>query len=315
MGPNPLGPGVGEGHPGRPGAACGVAAGAVVHVTGPGSVGVHKGDAEVAVLKGGDLSGPGADVFASRWLPESFAPAKAALLGLHDEARERARAEGGAPWAPLDPDLDRLVAQHALRRVVAMMRAARHGGTLVFVPPEVAGGILGEEPHLSFRHPLAEGEPRHRFRTLIVGIMNRLAQVHGEGEGSGHAGAVGWEKYEESTDRGIAALDEAVFELARLLAALSAVDGAVVMTKHLEVLGFGAEISGALPPVRTVERALDPEGERTERETTDGVGTRHRSAYRLCGALPGAVAVVVSQDGGARFVTGREGAVTYWDYA
>jgi DNA integrity scanning protein DisA with diadenylate cyclase activity len=46
----------------------------------------------------------------------------------------------------------------------------------------------------------------------------------------------------------------------------------------------------------------------------DAVGTRHRSAYRLCAAVPGAVALVVSQDGGVRFVTRRGDAVTYWDH-
>ena len=195
------------------------------------------------------------------------------------------------------------------------MRAVRHGGTLVFVPPGLEGELSGENPYVSFRHPFAEEEPRRRFRTLIVGVMNRLAQTHGKGEEGSYPRAVGWREYEGSRDEGIAELDEAVFEVAQLIAALSAVDGAVVMTKRFEILGFGAEISGALPPARTVERALDPEGERTERETTDGVGTRHRSAYRLCGALPGSVAVVVSQDGGARFVTRKEGAITYWNHA
>jgi hypothetical protein len=43
------------------------------------------------------------------------------------------------------------------------------------------------------------------------------------------------------------------------------------------------------------------------------VGSRHRSAYRLAGALPGSVAVVISQDGGVRFVCQRGGRVTYWE--
>lgn len=286
----------------------------VVHVTGPGRVVLAKGDAPVAELRGGTLSGPRADVFDSRWLPASFAPVKAEIVELHDEARRRAAASG-EPWAPLDPDLIRHVGQHTIRRVIAVMRAARHGGTVVFVPPELTEELSGENPYVSFRHPFLGEEPRRRFRTLIVGAMNRLAEVHGRGgEGSYHR-VVGWEDYEGSRDEGLAELDEAVFEVAHLIAALSAVDGAVIMTKRFEVLGFGAEISGALPAARTVARALDPEGGKVEQESTDGVGTRHRSAYRLCGALPGAVAVVVSQDGGVRFVTLRGDAVTYWDQA
>ena len=286
----------------------------VVHVTGPGRVGVSKGDREIAELRGGDLSGSRADVFASRWLPASFAAVRAELVELHDEARKEAAA-AGEPWAPLDPDLIRHVGQHTVRRVIAVMRAARHGGTIVFVPPELADELSGENPYVYFRHPFAEEEPSRRFRTLMVGVMNRLARTHGKGGEGSYPRMVGWKDYEESRDEGIAELDEAIFEVAHLIAGLGAVDGAVVMTKRFEILGFGAEISGALPPARIVARALDPEGERVERESTDGVGTRHRSAYRLCGALPGVVAVVVSQDGGVRFVTRKGESITYWNHA
>jgi DNA integrity scanning protein DisA with diadenylate cyclase activity len=43
------------------------------------------------------------------------------------------------------------------------------------------------------------------------------------------------------------------------------------------------------------------------------MGARHRSAYRLAGALPGSVTVVISQDGGVRFVCQKGGRVTYWE--
>ncbi|WP_166395089.1 hypothetical protein [Rubrobacter marinus] len=162
-----------------------------MHVTGPGRVVVSRGDRAVAELRGGKLSGPRADVFASRWLPASFAPVRAELVELHDEARRRAAA-AGEPWAPLDPDLIRLVGQHTIRRVIAVMRAVHHGGTLVFVPPELTDELSGENSYFAFRHPFAEDEPRRRFRTLIVGVMNRLAQVHGKGEEGSYPRAVGW---------------------------------------------------------------------------------------------------------------------------
>jgi DNA integrity scanning protein DisA with diadenylate cyclase activity len=40
---------------------------------------------------------------------------------------------------------------------------------------------------------------------------------------------------------------------------------------------------------------------------------RHRSAYRLAGALPGSLAIVVSQDGGVRIVRKKGGRVTFWE--
>ena len=50
------------------------------------------------------------------------------------------------------------------------------------------------------------------------------------------------------------------------------------MTKHFEILGFGAEILGNHDHVLTVAKALDAEGEDTELERREDVGTRHRSA-------------------------------------
>ena len=283
----------------------------VIHVRGPGMVEVYQGDEPVADLDGGSLSASSMDVFASRWLPEHFAPVRAELMALHREARRRAR----EPWAPLDEDLTRVIGQHTVRRVISVLRESHHGGTVVFIPPELTHEFSGENRYVAFKHAFADGEPRRRFRTTIVGVMNRLAQIHGKGDAPSYPRAVGWTEYQQTNDERIAELDEAIFELAHLIAALASVDGAVVMSKRFELLGFGGEISGALPAAVAVRRALDLEGERKVRESTDGVGTRHRSVYRLCNALPGAVAVVVSQDGNVRLVRRADADLTYWDHA
>jgi hypothetical protein len=107
--------------------------------------------------------------------------------------------------------------------------------------------------------------------------------------------------------------DAALFEAAHLVADLTHVDGAVVMTTGLDVLGFGGEIAGDLPEISRVMRARDLEGMEREWVRTDRVGTRHRSAYRLCHVLRDALAVVVSQDGGLRFIRWHKDAVTYWE--
>jgi hypothetical protein len=47
---------------------------------------------------------------------------------------------------------------------------------------------------------------------------------------------VGWQEYVNSRSEEIALLDEAIFDLAHFIAALSAIDGAVVMTKRQDLL-------------------------------------------------------------------------------
>ena len=96
-------------------------------------------------------------------------------------------------------------------------------------------------------------------------ILNRLAQLYGTVD-QHEPRAVGWREFEATTDDEIETLDEALFETAHLIAGLAAADGAVVMSKHNELLGFGGMISGRLPDVERVWRALDLEGEEVAEE-------------------------------------------------
>ena len=86
-----------------------------------------------------------------------------------------------------------------------------------------------------------------------------------------------------------------------------------MLTDRLEVIGFGGEIGGNLPEIVRVCACRGFGGHRRDWVRTDREGTRHRSAYRLCHAVHDVLAIVVSQDGGARFVRWHEDGVTYWD--
>ena len=205
-----------------------------------------------------------------------------------------------------------------MKRVISVLRDARHGGTVLFIPLENAGEPSREHPYehpyIDLRYPFADSRARLlSFPDLIVDILNRLAQLYSTADHRQEPAVVGWEEFEATTDAQIETLDEALFETAHLIAGLAAADGAVVMSKQNELLGFGGMISGRLPAVNSVGKALDLEGEKVTEEETANVGARHRSAYRLAGALPGSVAVVISQDGGVRWVCQKGGRVTYWE--
>lgn len=283
----------------------------VLHVSGPGRVEFRRGSRYVAKLEGGELYGRPVDVFTSKWLIESFAPVRAEVAELH----AKSRGESEESWAPLDPDLTRMIGQHVVRRMISVLRDVRHGGTLLFIPAERTDDFTHDNAFITYKHRFEDEEPRRRYRSLILAITNRLVEVHGKGGRSSYPRAVGWHEYQMSNDPKISRLDEAIFELANLIAALAAVDGAVVLSKRYELLGFGAEISFELDRVSTVRRALDNEGRSTVEEAVDGVGTRHRSAYRAVAAIPDSLAVVVSQDGSARFITEGPDGITYWNQA
>jgi hypothetical protein len=119
--------------------------------------------------------------------------------------------------------------------------------------------------------------------------------------------------YRNAQSQRLQELEACLTELAHATAALADVDGAIVLSTRFETIGFGAEIVGDLWDVPNVGRALSLEADQFEMERTDAVGTRHRSMYRLCARVPDALGIVVSQDGGIRFVKQVDGRVMYWD--
>jgi hypothetical protein len=85
----------------------------------------------------------------------------------------------------------------------------------------------------------------------------------------------------------------------RAIAALSRVDGAIVMTRDLRVLGFGAKIAVRtnVPPNVCLFRP-EPGSQRVVISPLEEVGgTRHQSAARFVDAHRESVVLVVSQDG------------------
>ncbi len=277
----------------------------VVHAASPGEIIVSFGAHTIARLSAGELGAPMMDVFRAPWLPAMFATSRSEIQSLHERAREAAT----EPWAPIDIRVVSRVGQNFLRRIIATIRAGRHGGGLVFLPPSAVDDF-GVPDLLDIKYRFADDEPRRRFRTIILEILRELARLGA----SVSTHMADYDLYELTESPIIAGLDEAIFELAHLIAALSDVDGMVVMTQRFEVLGFGAVVSGRLPEVPEVQQALDLEGSDVVPESTHTVGTRHRAAYRLASAIPNALAVVVSQDANARFVRATEGGrVTYWD--
>jgi hypothetical protein len=281
----------------------------VVRVLGPGRLAVGRGPSTLAELRAGIVGGPGLDVFTSKWLPASFTAARAELAAIHAGARARGEA-AGERWAALANDAIRMISQAMVRRFLAAMVAAHHGGTVLFLPTENPESIVGAGGPLRLRYAFRDTEARRRYRRLIRTLMIDVALA------GGRAGAevVDASMYASLEDKELSAVQDAIFEMSQLIAALTEVDGAVVMTKRFELLGFGAEITGDLPSVQHVARALDLEADDTVLEPLVADGTRHRSTYRLCSRVPEAVGIVVSQDGGVRFVATHKGHVTFWDH-
>ena len=274
-----------------------------IAVTGPGRVLVEAGPVVIAELTNGTLVGERLDVFSASWMEQIVSEFGAAA----EATRGRPGANDRAPV--LSRAFGSTLARQVLRRILAGIRAARHGGMLLVVPTKRVSRLLGENGSIRIKYRFAAEEPRHRLATLSTRIVGELVNI----AASGTQLPIGWAEYVLSEAPRIKELDTALFEVANFVADLAQLDGAVVVTDELDILGFGSEIAGTLPELSRVARALDLEGHARAWVRTDRVGTRHRAAYRLCHVWPDVLAVVVSQDGGMQFVRWHGDAVTYWD--
>ena len=279
----------------------------VVRVVGPGRMSIAVGDVTLGELRGGQVEARAFDIFQAEWLSARFRPLHAELMARHEETIRQ------LPATPLDPSVTRTISQQLVKRLIATIRDSHHGGTIVFVPHDRAKAILDEGRVLQVKYEFADGEPRRRYRALMLSAMRELAL--GSAETQPRSARAGWATYQHSTRPSLANIDEAFLEMSQLLAALGDVDGAVVVTDRFEVLGFGGElVDRSSAEVTSVRRALDLEAVEYVTAPIDRFGTRHRSAYRLCAHEPGAAAIVVSQDGGVQFVACHKGVPTYWEY-
>jgi hypothetical protein len=272
----------------------------IVHVTGPGQLAVRCAGELVGALERGLVVDAMMDVFDSEWLPALFTREREQIR------REHAARQAETPSPTLvEHSLVGRVGQQMLRRSIQLVRGARHGGMILVV--DVAPGTDAAGPGgLRLKYRFDQDEPSHRYRTLLFQILERVAA------GTSKA-TVEWSDFALDASTDLERLEQAVFELSRVIANLTATDGAVVLDKRLGLLGFGAEVSAELPAPLRVWRALDTEGRERIPDDIENVGTRHRAAYRFVQNHPAGIALVISHDGGVSFVANREKEIVFWE--
>jgi hypothetical protein len=170
-----------------------------------------------------------------------------------------------------------------------MVLEDRHGGTLLVVPDASGPWLDSLTP---FTHQFLQ--PDTSVRDSIVAAQ-RQEVSHAETLAKLHARNVS----ENVQSAVLQALSQVSWHhpdgVLRPTARLAAVDGAVVLTADLDVLGFGAMISvGSIPDVYLVRPGAE---EKKRIPIVEVGGARHQSAVRFVGQNRQAVSLVISHDG------------------
>ncbi len=99
------------------------------------------------------------------------------------------------------------------------------------------------------------------------------------------------------------------------LARFTAVDGAILMTRKFELLGFGTVIQLPQRAEYNVRRCLDRHASQAENIVIETYGTRHRSAFEFCYRCAPSVAIISSQDGSLKTAMRVGEDVCFWENA
>ena len=196
-----------------------------------------------------------------------------------------------------------------LTNIVNLTRERGHGGSFIIFSNDISANDQRLEDRVTIKYPLnspdiwkeliKEAEANwHYFRLLFPKRKSKK-----------------WESLTDSADASIKDLQsmiswentqknsqEKIAEFEQFVSSLSGVDGAVVLTNRLKVLGFGAEITATSPSLKVVRIADTPDAKTYSEKQIDSYGTRHRSALRLCSSFENLICIVISQDGSIRAV-------------
>lgn len=173
----------------------------------------------------------------------------------------------------------------------------QHGGTLLFLPDAEMRGLEGGYPvDATSRARVDLRDAARRYRTACLEYskeIQRISDAEGRQERVHSHDAFRLRGRATEVLHGRSAVREGV----RFVAALANVDGALVLGPDLGVLAFGAMIKVG-PDSFDVRVSRTAAGDSPEVIAFGRLGgARHQSAARFCHAQPGALAVVISQDG------------------
>ncbi len=281
----------------------------VVASTRPGELSICRGDHPVIRLRGGDVVSPLRSVLYRGPIAQFFADATDQLIeeaiqrsGLPTSRIRRDEQDDGRDFAHLN----------FIEYILLCTAELRHGGALLFVPENIADNDSRLLENVSLKYRLPSTRPRDALLTAMAVRLEHndlYEQLHERSRVSRgqleDLEALDWNQREyEDTAR----------DAARFIASLTAVDGAVILTDKLRIIGFGGEVRVSAPGTDTIYHATNEAGTQGTAAPFTSYGTRHRSSFRFVEGMHPAVAFILSQDGGVKAATQVGGRVVMWSY-
>lgn len=266
-----------------------------VCVFAPGELKVTLHGRTLCNYKNGHIQFPERSLVNSGFLYQFFKPTSLTL------AREVMAATGQKPDSQIHKrDFRAMSYVFALQTIAERVHELKHGGCILIVPEK-------RKPlHIGIKYQCAD----NTIWTCLKGKLILHDQYYGMNSATPRqpetATASSLQSQMQDVENG---LRDAIEAMARL----TAVDGAVIVNRKLELIGFGAVAKLGQTAPYQVFRCEDRKATKRKQVAIENYGTRHRSAFEFCFRNRPSVAIVVSQDGGIKIVTRVGKHIYFWE--
>ena len=200
---------------------------------------------------------------------------------------------------------------HCLEEILFNIQKRGHGGSLIIIPDPPHYETSKIKNQFSIKYPCNnfKGSDCILEYLKIAYLKDKIENKIRKAELKNFKEL--YYENEELNDQ-IVEWNDAINESAKFMGSLAGVDGAVLITDRLRLIGFGVEIKTNEPQLKKVKVATDSFGNSKKTVPIEDFGTRHRSAFRFCAKNENSVIFVVSQDGGITAVKQHNSEVTIW---
>jgi hypothetical protein len=191
--------------------------------------------------------------------------------------------------------------QGFVERVLFQIREKFHGGTLIVVPDSYTTDDNRLKEMLLIKYPCIYDRIWKDLVSKQVLGYKMFKLMYSEEIAEKNIPSDFFHEFMFLNDK-LKHVDHEISDAINFISSLSEIDGAIVMSNRLRLLGFGAEVIVKTPIPNTIRVAHDGDGNYGNYIFIDSFGTRHRSAFRFCFSLVNSVAFVISKDGSLRAV-------------
>ena len=253
------------------------------------------------VLKNGALSYPSSNPIWSGPISDYLEPSRKSL---YDDVLGELKTNN---FSENDDDFPANFYNYFLERILYNVRQLGHGGTIILVPQAIGF----DDPRLADRVFLKYATNHdYAWDSLVRSLVNHRLYYDLYFKLTERKDELTIAAFEQHSalEAEKAGVDEDNQDIAKSIASLTGVDGALVLTTHFKVLGFGGEIVAASPTLESVTEVSD------DRLVTpiESFGTRHRSAFRFCSSFEDSAVFIISSDGGVKATKRHGRELLFW---